>query len=145
MQKVALTQLPISIHRSMSELKLQMRQLPQTPCPVIHRFANGVYAREITIPADTLVIGKVHRHECLNFLMKGEITVATEEGIRRLTAPYTFVSPPGTQKAAITHSEVIWVNTIATELTDPEEIEKLFVCDTYDELELTGRIKELEG
>jgi hypothetical protein len=109
-----------------------MLQMPQADCPLIHRFANGVYAREVTIPANTIVIGKIHKHEMLNFLMKGEITVVTETGKVRLVAPCTFVSPPGTKKAAYTHSEVIWTNVCATQSLDLEEIEREMVCDDYD-------------
>ncbi len=32
-------------------LEAQLSALPQVDIPVIHRFAGGIYAREITIPA----------------------------------------------------------------------------------------------
>jgi len=127
---------------SVMSLQSQLLELPQTECPLVHRFANGVYAREVTIPADTIVIGKIHKHEHLNILLKGEITVVTETGTMRLSAPCTFVSPAGTKRAAITHSEVIWTNVIATESTDPEEIEREMISEDYDEIDFMQHVVE---
>jgi hypothetical protein len=49
----------------------------QTELPLKHSFAPGVYAREMEIPAGTLLIGKIHKHRHHNFLMKGSIIVLT--------------------------------------------------------------------
>jgi hypothetical protein len=132
--------------QSVMELQADMLVLPQVECPLVHRFANGVYAREVTIPSDTIVVGKIHRHEHLNFLMKGEITVVTETGTMRLVAPCTFISPPGTKRAAYAHTEVVWTNVIATQSTDPEEIEREMICDDYnDPAFLDHAIREIGG
>src|SRR5574340_659286 len=42
---------------------------------VNHHFTDGVYAREMHIPAGHVVVGKIHRHEHLNFISKGRATV----------------------------------------------------------------------
>lgn len=131
---------------SIMALEKEMLAMPQVECPLVHYFANGVYVREATIPADTFVIGKIHRHEVVNFLMKGEITVITEAGKQRLVAPCTFVSPPGTKKAAFTHTEVIWSNACATTSTDIEEIEREMVCDDYEDGGFLAHVtEELKG
>jgi len=118
---------------SVMALQHQHEQLPQVDCQLKHYFANGAYVREVTIPAGTIVIGKIHKHETINILLKGEITVVTEEGSQRLVAPCTFIAPPGNKKAAYTHSEVIWQNVIATTSTDPDEIERDATCESYED------------
>lgn len=118
---------------SVTALQREHAELPQIECPLKHYIANGVYVREATIPAGTIVIGKIHKHETINILLKGEITVVTEEGRRRMVAPCTFIAPPGTKKAAITHSEVVWLNAFPAVSTDVDEILAEMVCDEYED------------
>jgi hypothetical protein len=131
-----------NFRHSVMVLQREHEQLPQVECPLVHYFANGACVREATIPADTIVIGKIHRHETINILLKGEITVVTEHGTMRLKAPCTFVSPPNTKKAAYTHSEVIWSNVFATVCTDIKEIERQMVYDDYEDTAFLDHVTE---
>ncbi|MGH8207873.1 MAG: hypothetical protein ACRETK_13945, partial [Steroidobacteraceae bacterium] len=101
-----------------------MRECPQLTIEPVHRFAGGLYAREITIPAGTLLTGKVHRFEHLNIISEGDITVWTEDGMRRLRAPCTLVSRPGTKRVGYAHKTTVWTTIHATPLTDLEAIER---------------------
>ena len=132
---------PEQYRASVMSLTDRMMQLPQVECPLTHRFAPGVYSREIFIPAGTIIIGKIHRHEHLNFLLEGEITVVTEEGSRRLKAPCTFVAPAFTKKAAYAHTDVRWTNVHATSETDVEKIEDEMVLPSYDDPEFLAHIR----
>ena len=69
-----------TITQGMEEIKnfLMDPTTEQTELPLKHSFAPGVYAREMEIPAGTLLIGKIHKHRHHNFLMKGSIIVLTE-------------------------------------------------------------------
>lgn len=103
--------------------------------PLKHSFGDGLYVRDLTIPKGMLVIGKIHKNPTLNFLLKGEITVATEDGVKRLKAPMYFISPAGSKKVGFTHEDTVWINVHATQETDLEKIEKEFIAKSYDELE----------
>ena len=46
-----------------------------------------LYGREMFMPKGTLVVGKIHKRQGLNFLLKGKIYVATEFGKVWYTAP----------------------------------------------------------
>ncbi len=92
-----------------------------------HHFADGIYGRELFIPAGTVLTGKIHRHSTLNLLIQGDITVTTPEGMKRIQAPAVFVSPPGTKKAGYAHTDTIWVNVHPTKITDLEAIEAKFI------------------
>jgi hypothetical protein len=77
--------------------------------PVRHSFAPGIYAREMSIPEGTLLIGKIHKHRHHNFLMQGSIIVLTEEeGVKLLQAPLMIVSEPGTQRIGYAVTDTIW-------------------------------------
>ena len=81
----------------------------QTGLPLKHSFAPGVYAREMEIPAGTLLIGKIHKHRHHNFLMKGSIIVLTEtNGVELLQAPLMIVSEEGTQRIGYAVTDTVW-------------------------------------
>lgn len=99
-----------------------------------HYFANGAYVREMSVPANTVVVGRIHKYETINILLEGEIEVIDESGSRkRLKAPHVFIAPPGNQKAAITITPVRWLNSMACETTNHVDAEKLLTCETIQE------------
>jgi quercetin dioxygenase-like cupin family protein len=117
-------------------LENAIKALPQCPIPVRHYFAQGLYAREITIPKGAVVTGMIHRQSQINFCLKGSISVVSEEGERLFQAGDTIVSPPGTKRAAYAHEETVWTTVLGTELTDVEEIECKLVTMDYAQLEV---------
>lgn len=110
-----------------------LRCLPPVQLDMEHYFAAGVYARELLIPAGTMLTGKVHLRDQLNILTMGKITVTTDQGAVIVRAPHVFVSPAGTKRAAYAHTDCVWLTILATDLTDPEEIEKTFTVSTEQE------------
>lgn len=104
-----------------------LSQLPPAEAPVTHHFADGIYGREMFIPAGTMLTGKVHRFATLNLLLQGDITVTTPEGVKRIQAPAIFVSAPGCKKVGFAHTDTIWVNVHPTKLKDVAAIESKFI------------------
>lgn len=98
-----------------------------------HYFCNGVYAREIFIPADTALVGAIHKHAHINVVSEGKIIVATDEGVRTIEAPETFVSPAGVKRAGYVLEDTVWTTFHATESTTPDEIWTECVADSYEE------------
>lgn len=82
-----------------------LAQLPQTETEPEHMFAEGMYGRALKIPADTVVVGKIHRHEHFVLLIKGTVTINTDRGMERITAPHKWVSPPGAKRVLYTHDD----------------------------------------
>lgn len=70
-----------------------------------HYFAEGMYGRELFIPAGVVVVGKLHRHEHLVQLLSGDATVYTDKGMERICGPKTWVSPPGVKRAVLAHTD----------------------------------------
>jgi len=102
--------------------------------PVKHTFAGGCYVREIYNPAHELIVTKIHKKEHPFFLMKGEMSILTEEGIQNIKAPYQGVTKPGTKRAIYTHEECIFITVHATENTTIEDVEDEVVCTKYEDL-----------
>lgn len=113
--------------------------------PVKNYFSKDVYARELLIPKGTVLTGKIHKYANLNILSKGDISVLTEDGIKRICAPFTIVSPPGTKRIAYAHEDSIWTTIHGTDETDLEVIEEHFTADSYEEyLKFCEKLK-IEG
>lgn len=122
------------IHR----LENTMMNLPQVKIKTTHIFAKGLYAREIVIPPDTVLTGKIHTHEHLNIISKGTILIFTDQGFKKFKAPCTLISPPGTKRVGYALEETVWTTIHANpeEILDFEILEKKFVRDRYNEQEL---------
>ena len=100
-----------TVVEGMEEIKnfLMDPTMEQAELPLKHSFAPGVYAREMEIPAGTLLIGKIHKHKHHNFLMKGSIIVLTEtNGVELLQAPLMIVSEEGTQRIGYAVTDTVW-------------------------------------
>lgn len=108
-------------------LEQKILALTQAPCPVIHRFAPGIYIREVAMPAGIIAIGHRQKHDHLNVLLKGKVRVVNEQGdIDELVAPMVFVGKPG-QKVGYIMEDMVWQNIYATDETDIETLEAMFV------------------
>jgi len=105
----------------------------------VHYFAQGLYAREITIPKGCVLTGKIHLFEHINIISKGDISVLTETGIKRIKAPATIVSQSGIKRVGWAHEETVWTTVHACDVKDGDEAERLLVVNTFEEFEqLTG-------
>lgn len=124
---------------------VELKKEPQVELLLVHHFSPGVYARELHIPAGVRLTGKIHKFAQLNILSKGELSVLTEHGMVRVKAPFTVVSPPGTQRIAYAHEDSVWTTILATEETNPELIEAHFTSASEEEyleyLEHTDRLE----
>jgi hypothetical protein len=99
-----------------------------------HHFSEGVYAREIKVPADNIIVGKIHKHTNLNILSQGEILIASIDGVQKFTAPATIVSSPGVKRVGYALTDCVWTTIHGTHETDLEKIEDEFIAKSYDEV-----------
>ena len=105
--------------------------------PIRHFFMDGVYIREMTMFKDNFVIGAIHKHLHMCFLLQGHLTVANEEGVIDHIAPCFIVSTPGIKRVLYAHEDSIWYNTHKnpTNTEDVIQLEKDIVCINYKEYE----------
>lgn len=123
-----------------------MLALPQVECPVDHFFASGVYVRQMTAPAGTLIVGHEHKTEHVCILLKGSMTIATPEGVRTVSAPLTFIAPPG-RKVAVVLEDIVFQNIHATEERDLDKIEAQIITksETWNDAQaLVERLRDHE-
>jgi hypothetical protein len=114
--------------------------------PIDEKYGCGTYAREMFIPKDTLIIGKIHRHQHLNFIMKGKVSVATEFGKKYFEAPCIFVSEVGLKRAVYAEEDTIWVTVHMTEHSGEENLSKIeeeVISPSYEEMNLIASTNEM--
>lgn len=124
---------PLGMREKVFAIEAEMRKRDMLDLPVRHFFSQGVYARELFIPKGTLLTGQIHKFQQLNIMSQGEMSVLTEEGVVRVKAPFTIVSPPGTKRIAFAHEDTVWTTIHGTDETDLEKIEAHFIAKTDDE------------
>jgi hypothetical protein len=110
--------------------------VPQANTPVIHRFAPGLYIREVSAPAGTFAIGHYQKTEHLNIFLKGRVTILKDDGTtEELAAPMMFVSKPG-RKCGYVTEDMVWQNIYPTTETDVEKLEEMFLdkCEYWKDL-----------
>lgn len=128
-------------------LEKAMLNEEQVDLPVKHYFADGLYARELFIPKGVLLTGKIHKFSSLNILLSGEISLATEDGNKRINAPYVVSSKPGIKRVGLAHTDCLWLTIFKNE--DNEEntdiLEKRLTTNDYSELPEAAIKSLLEG
>lgn len=124
-----------ALREKIDALEVLMLREPQVEIEPVHHFASGLYAREITIRAGTLLTGKIHRTEHLNIVSQGRIIVWTEDGMKEVSAPFTMVSRPGTKRVGYALEDTVWITIHATTETDLAKLEAELIAPTRAALE----------
>lgn len=130
-----------NLSQTIVEAENIMLDMPQADCPVVHRFGNGIYIREVTMPAGTFAIGHIQKFAQNNFLLRGKIAMIGEGGVKVLEAPLFFVGEPG-RKMGFVLETVVWQNIWATSETDVEKLEAMYM-DISDESSL--KLEEIDA
>lgn len=121
-----------------------LKEYPQIELKVVHHFSKGVYARELHIPAGTILTGEIHKFTNLNILSKGRIQVLTQDGMKEVEAPFTIVSPAGTKRVARALTDCVWTTVHGTDETDLNIIEKTFIAKSEQDFLEFCNVAQLE-
>lgn len=110
-------------------LEKEMFKYPQVDCPLVHRFTDGMYIREIFMPAGTTVTSILHKTKHPFVILKGKLSVWNSGKVDHFEAPYFGITEPGSRRLLVIHEDTTWITFHATDLTDPDEIAEE-ICDT---------------
>lgn len=102
--------------------------------PVTHTFSNGIYTREIFIPKGQYIMGKIHRHEHPNFIVKGAVIMMTDAGVEKLQAYHSMVSPAGIKRFLFTLEDTIWITVHRTDANNPVDAETDIIAKSYTDI-----------
>jgi len=123
----------------LKQLEQEMKLVKQVELETKHTFTEGQYIRELFIPKGVLLVGKRHRHKTLNMLIKGKMTIHDENRSFDIEAPWYGESEALTKKAGFAHEDSIFLNIHVTNETDLDIIEKQFIIEEEEYLQLQGK------
>jgi hypothetical protein len=118
------------------------QRLAQTPgamfgdCfPLTHTFAEGLYVREIRCPAGSLIVTKIFKQTHATFLLSGECSVLTENGVQKIKAPFSMITKVGTKRIIYCHTDVVWttVHHNPSNTKNLDKIEKNVIAKNFKE------------
>jgi hypothetical protein len=124
----------------------EMVKMTQVEMPVRHIFTPGLYAREITMKAGTVLTSKIHKTEHPFVISKGKVLVY-DATVVELKAPYTGITKPNTRRLIKILEDTIWTTFHVTDKTTVEEIEEdiilnrenpLIILDEQNKMKIKG-------
>lgn len=110
--------------------------------PLIHRFTDGLYTREMTMGAGNLITTKTHKVQHQFFLLKGSMLIWNNDGEAiHLQAPFIGITEVNTRRLIYAIEECVF----ATCHPNPDnkivdDIEKI-IFEDYDNYLLTDEMK----
>lgn len=108
----------------MDRVEYGISRLDPVEVPLSHLFTPGLYARQMSVPAGTLITSMEHKTEHPFILLQGSLDVISDTERIHYEAPCMGVTLPGTKRLAYIHEDVIWITFHANpnDITDPDEI-----------------------
>lgn len=129
-------------------LEAAIAQAPQVEVKTTHHFSGGMYARTIYLDAGTVLTGCKHKTDHINIVI-GDISVTTDEGMKRLTGYHVLETKAGMKRAGFAHAPTAWTTVCKTEHTDIADAENDLVeeADTLQTRRLltANTLNSLEG
>jgi len=112
------------LNHSIDELEsVMLDNFPIIDCPVTNRFTDGMYVREIFMPAGAFITSKIHKTQHQYFILKGKVIVWIDGIEQILEAPYIGVTEPGTRRVLYILEDTIWATSHPN--PDNETLEQL--------------------
>lgn len=110
--------------------------LPQLELKAISRVHGGMYCRELTMPADSILTGQIYKFDHFEVMIKGDISVPMENGeVKRLKGYNCMKAFSGKKRAVYVHEETTWLTFHPFSGDDGEEVQRFITCETFEELE----------
>mgnify|MGYP000934238184 CR=1 FL=1 len=93
---------------------------------ITNNFSDGLYMRQMIMPADTIAISAIHHTNHFWFLLSGRVIVESNEETVEHIAPCWSHSIKGAKRLIRCIEDCVWINIIAnpTDTNNMDEIEK---------------------
>ena len=120
-------------------------------CLTTHKFTDGMYIREIFMPAGSLITSKIHKTEHPYIVSYGKVAVSIDsEDWDEITAPYTGITKPGTRRVLYILEDCIWttfhrIDDMKSEYNEISEEEKENIVKEIEEKILEPHVNYLTG
>jgi quercetin dioxygenase-like cupin family protein len=93
----------------------------------VHHFSDGLYAKQMHIPAGYEAISHAHEYSHLSILSKGQVIVETDEWKKEFVAPACIEIKAGIHHKVTSLQDSVWFCIHATEETDADKIDDVLI------------------
>jgi quercetin dioxygenase-like cupin family protein len=131
-----------SLHQ-IETVESSLLQMPQVETELTHRFAPGVYMREIFMPANSIILGHQHKTCHFNIVLSGRAKVLMNGEVQEFKAGDVIVSQPGVRKILYIQEDMRWATIHPTEETDIEKLEDQLIIKSESWLRHAGEYRRL--
>ena len=105
--------------------------------PLKHTFADGIYIRQMDMKANSIVVGAIHNHLHVWFLLTGHLAVITEDTTEEFISPCYVLATPGSKRVIYALEDSIFVNIHKNpnNIKDIKKLEDEIVSLTFEDYE----------
>jgi len=133
----------VPTYHTIKALERAMEEIPGVihgkEYPVTHTFHGDVYSRRIEMPKDMLIVGRMHMKD--NFLtIVGDVTIWTEEGMKRLKGTNVLKTRPGVKRVIYAHEASTLITFHYCPEQDIEKVEQMIFADVDKEEQLLATL-----
>lgn len=129
---------PLALYGNIPEIlrvEEEILKMPQVDLPLQHFFLPGVCVRVMSLPAGTILTGKIHKHTHIAILAKGRLRLADGDKASIIEAGFVAYGAAGIKRLGFAETDCVFVNILATNVQDIDDLERECTVDTFDQYE----------
>lgn len=106
------------------------------PLEHVNHFAEGLYGRELHMPAGMIITSKIHKQSHFTFVLKGKAQVIDPlNGGQLIEAPCFMKTEPGTKRILKILEDSVWMTVHAADSQDEAEIQEEILAKDWAEID----------
>jgi hypothetical protein len=101
--------------------------------PYSHYFLDGTYVRSMFVKKGQLIVGRLHKQDCITIVSQGSMKVLDPKGIKIVSAPFISFDKAGVKRIGYVLEDCTFINVFTTDCTDLDTIEDELGCLTVSD------------
>ncbi len=93
----------------------------------VHHFSDGVYAKQMVIPAGHVVGSHAHTYSHLSVLAKGSVIIEVDGVQKEVSGPACLEIKAGREHRVFAKTDAVWFCIHATDETDAAKVDEVLV------------------
>lgn len=129
--------------KSVERLEAYLLQGPEIEIATEHKFAPGVYIREITIPAGVLCTGSACKQDHLSVMVRGKMRTLIDGSMVDIEGYHQWIAPSGVKRVGIALEETVWF-TVHPNHDDCRDLD-IIEARLYEQADMLQRRRSADG
>jgi len=92
-----------------------------------HHFADGLYAKQMMLPAAHFAVTHAHEYDHLSILSSGRVLVDVDGKTSEYTSPACILIKAGEHHKITAIEDAVWFCVHATDETDPDKVDEVLI------------------